>query len=149
MSQEEKTIIHKPAICAKWLYITRYVIYKGTLMDFWDNLPEIDKRTCRNMVERIECAQPEIKQKDEGYYYTALRNLDKEKLRELFDEKGMCLKEKSRYFKCGDLIDVVLIHQNYYTYPANSDIVRMYYADVYASETHGNYTAQTLYFRSF
>ena len=68
----------------------------------------------------------------------------------LFNDKGMCLNDKKTYFdKDGDLIEWVLIGDNYSKYPANSDIVKMHFAEEYAGETHGNYTASTLFYRAY
>lgn len=68
----------------------------------------------------------------------------------LFDDKGMCLNDKETYFDDeGGLIEWVLIMDNYKNYPADSDIVKMHFAEDYAGETHGNYTASTLFFRAY
>lgn len=86
----------------------------------------------------------------EEEYYKALEKWNTEKLHELFDEQGMCLNDKRTYFdKDGDLIEPALFSTNYANYPAKSDIVKMYFAQEYASETHGNYTAQILYWRAY
>lgn len=85
----------------------------------------------------------------EEEYYEALSRWNDEKIQELFDEKGMC-REKERYYfdKNRDLIDWIPIMSNYMKYPADSDIVKLFYAEKYADETHGNYDAQTLFFRA-
>lgn len=68
----------------------------------------------------------------------------------LFDDKGMCLKDKGTYFDDeGDLIEWALISDNYSKYPASSDIVKMHFAEEYAGETHGNYCARTLFNRAY
>lgn len=86
----------------------------------------------------------------EEKYYEALSQWNDEKVKELFDENGMRRKERGFYFdKNGDLMDWLPISNNYMKYPANSDVVKMHYAEVYADETHGNYTAQTLFFMAF
>lgn len=50
---------HKPAIVAMCLYKERYAAQKGGCMDFWDSLPDGDKRTCRDIVEKINAAREE------------------------------------------------------------------------------------------
>jgi hypothetical protein len=69
---------------------------------------------------------------------------------DLFDQHGNCLNSKSTYFSIdGDLLNQYMISQEYKKYPAGSDIVKMYYSDAFADETHGNYVASTLFFRAF
>ena len=68
----------------------------------------------------------------------------------LFDDKGMCLKEKETYFdEEGDCIYWVVISNEYSKYPSDSDIVKMHFAEEYAGETHGNYCARTLFYRAY
>lgn len=75
---------------------------------------------------------------------------EKKCIDELFDKKGNCVNSKQSYFDDeGDLIEYDLIDDHYNDYPVCSDIVRMYYASEYAEETHGNYTAYTLFRRVY
>jgi hypothetical protein len=68
----------------------------------------------------------------------------------LFDEKGKCINDKETYFdKDGDLIEWFLISCEYDKFPVKSDIVKIYYAENYAGETHGNYCARTLFSRGY
>lgn len=79
-------------------------------------------------------------------------NKDKYKIvvQSLFDEQGMCKKPKRDYFDDnGDLLEYNAISWHYMNYPAESDIVRMYYAEEYADETRGNYSSSTLYLRAY
>tara|TARA_R110000868_G_scaffold79766_2_gene226797 strand:+ start:1112 stop:1396 length:285 start_codon:yes stop_codon:yes gene_type:complete len=68
----------------------------------------------------------------------------------LFDENGKCINDKETYFdEEGDLIEWILISNEYDKFPVKSDIVKMHYAENYAGETHGNYCARTLFFRGY
>ena len=68
----------------------------------------------------------------------------------LFDKNGNCLKDKEIYFdEEGDSIYWILISKEYDKFPVKSDIVKMYYAENYAGETHGNYCARTLFYRGY
>jgi hypothetical protein len=67
-----------------------------------------------------------------------------------FDKQGDCLADKDTYFDIdGDLIEWILIGEYYALYPANSDIVKMHYAESYAGETKSNYSARTLFYRAY
>lgn len=71
-------------------------------------------------------------------------------LSSLFNEEGNCINEKETYFdEEGDLIEWVLISNEYDKFPVKSDIVKMHYAENYAAQTHGNYCARTLFYRSY
>jgi len=79
-------------------------------------------------------------------------NLDKGKVKieTLFDENGNMLHERDFYFdEDGDSIHWFEISKHYEKFPANSDIVKLYYADVYGTETSGFYSGETLYSRAF
>lgn len=85
----------------------------------------------------------------EEKHYKALSQWNDEKINELFDENGMCKNHKKLYFdKNGDLMDRLLISNNYMKYLADSDIVKMYYAQVYSGETI-EYWAYNLFFGAF
>lgn len=76
--------------------------------------------------------------------------MDKRKdISSLFDNEGNCLCDIDTYFDDdGDLIEGFSIKENYINYPPDSDIVKLYFAEEYASETHGNYNAALLYRRA-
>lgn len=69
---------------------------------------------------------------------------------DLFFEEGDIKQHLDFYFddmgcfRFGDLVKSI-----YTEYPPESDVVRMYYAQLYADETHGNYNAKILYKRAF
>ena len=68
----------------------------------------------------------------------------------LFYENGNCINDKETYFdEEGDLIEWILISNEYDKFPVKSDIVKMHYAENYAGETHGNYCARTLFYRGY
>lgn len=68
----------------------------------------------------------------------------------LFCENGNCINDKETYFdEEGNLIEWVLISNECDKFPVKSDIVKMHYAEGYASETHGNYCARTLFYRGY
>jgi hypothetical protein len=68
----------------------------------------------------------------------------------LFDKNGKCINDKETYFDDGgDLIEWILISNEYDKFPVKSDIVKMHYAENYAEETHGNYCARTLFYRGY
>lgn len=66
----------------------------------------------------------------------------------LFDDNGEFLYDKRLLFENGDVLAREFIYENYHKYPANSDIVRAYYASLFAEETHGNYSSETLFMRT-
>ena len=68
---------------------------------------------------------------------------------QLFSRNGDCIDDYSTLFDDnGDLIHDYLISSNYQSYPPESDIVKMHYAQLYANETKGNYSALKLYERA-
>jgi hypothetical protein len=71
-------------------------------------------------------------------------------IKELFDENGNMKLPKEKYFDRGELdMDYqAAIESHYKSFSPDSHIVRMYYADVFAGETHGNYDGLTLFRRS-
>jgi hypothetical protein len=50
---------HKPALIAMCFYGKQYAAQRGGSMDFWDRLPEGQKRLCRDLVKRLEGAPGE------------------------------------------------------------------------------------------
>jgi hypothetical protein len=49
-----------PARVAMALYSERYAAQRGGSMDFWDTLTDCEKRTCRDIAERVkECPMDE------------------------------------------------------------------------------------------
>jgi len=50
---------HKPAVIAMWLWSREYALQRGGVMDFWDKLPELRKKLCRECLDKIEKAQDE------------------------------------------------------------------------------------------
>ena len=69
----------------------------------------------------------------------------------LFDENGNPTGTYDQYFtKNGDLVDELYfnIDKVYKNYPADSIIVAMHYANLFADETHGNYNAEILLHRA-
>ena len=59
MNQRRNMNPHKPAVAAMWHWGTRYSDQRGGSMDFWDGLPESDKRLMRELVKAIEAAPEE------------------------------------------------------------------------------------------
>ena len=69
----------------------------------------------------------------------------------LFDENGNPTKSYDRYFdESGDLVAELYfnIDKVYKNYPADSPLVAMHYANLFADETHGNYNAAILFNRA-
>ena len=50
---------HAEAIYAMSHFSAKYVAQNGGSMDFWDQVPEQDKRWIRDVVARIRAAKPE------------------------------------------------------------------------------------------
>lgn len=50
---------HKAAIIAMCLWGARYAAQRGGCMDFWDTLNASEKRTCREIVARVNTAREE------------------------------------------------------------------------------------------
>ena len=72
----------------------------------------------------------------------------KDIIKKLFDENGNFIKPVDEYFdEDGDLINYFEILQEYANYPANSDIVKIYYTEECSSVTHGNYSTYCLFSR--
>jgi len=70
-------------------------------------------------------------------------------IEDLFTENGICLHPIETYFdKYGDVIEGNLIAAHYHDFPSESDLVKLYYAQEYADETNGNYTALKLFRRA-
>lgn len=68
----------------------------------------------------------------------------------MFDENGNFKQDIEFYFDDnGDSEFWNLVSNNYEKFSPNSDIVKLYYAESYASETHGNYCARTLFYRAY
>jgi hypothetical protein len=59
--QDERNLIpHKPAIMAMCLFSRRYAAQSGGSMDFWASLTTGEQQTCRDLVERLGEAPPEM-----------------------------------------------------------------------------------------
>jgi hypothetical protein len=71
----------------------------------------------------------------------------------LFDKDGNCLLDPGSYFDTDGCLEEftvdIQITKHYQEYPADSDIVKLYYAEKYSQETHGNYSAQLLFRRAY
>lgn len=50
---------HRTAVCAMWLYGTRYNSQSGGSMDLWDKLTKMEKNVCRIMANQISQTRPE------------------------------------------------------------------------------------------
>ena len=67
----------------------------------------------------------------------------------LFHGDGSCVGHYSKRFdKDGGLLHSELIEERFIDYVPESDIVKMHYAEVYANETKGHYSALKLYERA-
>ena len=70
----------------------------------------------------------------------------------MFDDKGKLANKLpiELYFNgAGELIAWEAISKTYHNYPANSDIVKMYYAHKITSEIRDDYRAFTLFIRLY
>lgn len=71
-------------------------------------------------------------------------------IEDLFTENGMYLHPIATYFdKWGNVSEQCLIIDYQDRYPANSDLVKLRYAQRYADETNSNYTALKLFKRAY
>ena len=70
-------------------------------------------------------------------------------IEDLFTECGTCINPIETYFdEDGGVVEECLINDYHDRYPANSDLVKLHYAQLYADETNGNYTALKLFKRA-